>query len=122
MTEEGVLRDEVLARRGQLAERLSLRRRRRRAQGRDHVLRLFFTQKRLERLWEDPTLLRLVRPVLRHGPVPIRNHDVFDEVLQVLLELVEIGAMPRQEPLPTVLAMVLMDQCLIVVAAAGGLI
>src|SRR5256885_6760003 len=45
-----------------------------------------------------------------HGPVPIGDHDVLDEVLQVLLELVEIGAVPRQEPLPAVLAMVLMDQ------------
>jgi hypothetical protein len=35
---------------------------------------------------------------------------------KVLLELVEIGAVPREKPLPAVLAMVLMDQRLVVVA------
>ena len=40
-----------------------------------------------------------------------------DEILQVLLEFVEIGPMPRQEPLPAVLAVVLVDQRLVVVVA-----
>ena len=41
------------------------------------------------------------------------------EILQVLLELVEIGAMPRQETLPAVLAVVLVDQRLVVDSCAG---
>ena len=98
--------------------RLGLPRRRPRAQSRDQALHLLFTQHRLERLGNNPALLGLMWPVLRHGPVPVGDHDVFDEVLQVLLELIEIGAMPRQEPLPAVLAMVLVDQRLVVVAAA----
>ncbi len=77
-----------------------------------------FLQEGLVGLGDDPALLRLVGPVLRHGPVPVRHDRARRHVLQHLLELIEVDAVPRQEALPPVLAVVLVDQRHVVVAAA----
>ena len=98
-------------------DRLLLRRRRRRVERRHQRLGRLLGEIGLHRIRDDAALVRLLRPVLRHREVPVRQHQPGLEVLQVLLELVEIGAVPGQEALPAVLAMVLVDQRLVVVAA-----
>ncbi len=117
VAEELVLRDEVHARLGHRAERLGLRRRRLGIELAEQRLDRFGPQKCLERPRNDPAFVRVVRLVLRHRPVPVRDRDVLLEVLQVLLELVEVGAVPGEEALPAVLAVVLVDQRLVVVVA-----
>src|SRR5208337_5059420 len=61
---------------------------------------------------------RAAVPVLGYRPVPVGKRKVRKEILQVLLEFVEIRAMPGQEPLPAMLAVVLVNKGLVVVAAA----
>ena len=112
-----VLRGEVSALAAERQEGCLLRRRRRRVQHAHQPLRLLLRQEGLQCRRNDPAGLRLLRPVLRHRPVPVGQGQIGFEILQILLELVEIGAMPGQEALPAVLAMVLVDQRLVVVAA-----
>src|SRR5215510_12602663 len=60
----------------------------------------------------------MLRTILRHREVPVRYRDARTNILKRLLHLVEIDAMPRQETLPTMLAMVLMNQRHVVITAA----
>ena len=75
-------------------------------------------QKALNAIGMMPAVVRLRRSILGHRPVPVRHGHVGAVILQRLLEFVEIDAVPRQEALPAVLAVVLVDQRQIVVAAA----
>ena len=59
----------------------------------------------------------MARPVLGHGPVPVRHGYVRTAVLQRLFEFIKIDTVPGQEALPSVLAMVLVDQRQVVVVA-----
>ena len=118
VAEEIVLRDEVGRILCQLAKGVRLFSRRLGVELADEPVSLLGRKKRLESLRNNPAAGRIPWPVLRHGPIPIRHHDVAVEVLKVLFELVEIRAVPGQEPLPPVLAVILVDQRLVIVVAA----
>ncbi len=69
----------------------------------------------LEGIGKDRAIGRVFWLVALRREIPPRHRHIRAEILQRLFKFIEIDAMPWQEPLPAMLAMVLMDEGQVVV-------